>query len=170
MNKIIIFLGAVALMLSWAIAAEEDPKAVAAQPEGGAVTDHQVVSPANVKWGDGPAGLPPGAKLAVLSGNPKEPGLFTIRLQFPAGYKVMPHTHPAPENVTVISGKMNLGMGTKFDQSATKALSAGDFSIMPKGMAHFGWTGEVTVVQIHSTGPFEINYINPADDPRGAKK
>ena len=32
-----------------------------------------------------------------------------------------------------------------------------------------GWPGLIegeTVIQLHGTGPFEINYVNAADDPR----
>jgi hypothetical protein len=36
-------------------------------------------------------------------------------------------------------------------------------------MAHFGWSTGETVIQIHSEGPFQIKYVNPADDPRGTK-
>lgn len=53
---------------------------------------------------DAPAALPPGAKIAVLAGDPNKKGPFTNRLQTPAGYKVSPHTHSTTENITVISG------------------------------------------------------------------
>jgi hypothetical protein len=49
-------------------------------------------------------------------------------------------------------------------------MVAGSFAKMPIGMKHFVWTTGETIVQIHSTGPFEIKYVNPADDPRNAKK
>ena len=67
------------------------------------------VLPATAKWGEFP--VLPGAKIAVLAGNPAQPGLFVYRLLFPANYKVPPHYHPITENVTVISGTVNLGMG-----------------------------------------------------------
>jgi hypothetical protein len=41
---------------------------------------------------------------------------------------------------------------------------------MPAGMQHYAWCKTECVIQVHSTGPFQINYVNPADDPRGAKK
>jgi len=40
---------------------------------------------------------------------------------------------------------------------------------MPKGMHHFGWTNQETVVQASGVGPIGVTYINPADDPRNAK-
>jgi len=42
-----------------------------------------VYPPADLKWGSGPASLPPGAKLAVLEGNPAKEGPFVMRLKLP---------------------------------------------------------------------------------------
>ena len=60
--------------------------------------------PTAIEWKDGPAALPPGAKMAVLEGDPTKEGPFVVRFQFPDGYHVAPHTHPKTERVTVISG------------------------------------------------------------------
>ena len=90
--------------------------------ESATTEQHVAFNPDDLKWGDAPPGLPPGAKMAVLSGDPTKKGLFTVRLQAPAGYKVPPHTHPTAENITVISGTFNVGTGDKFDEAAGKAL------------------------------------------------
>lgn len=97
-------------------------------------------------------------------------GPFTVRMQAPAGYKIPPHTHPTAENLTVISGTFNIGTGDKFDEAAGKALETGGFVVLPAGMKHYAWSTTETVLQIHGKGPFEIKYVNPADDPRNAKK
>jgi quercetin dioxygenase-like cupin family protein len=107
----------------------------------------------------------PGAEAAVLSGDPGKAGPFTIRLKVPAGYKVPAHSHPTAEAVTVISGDFNLGMGDKLDESRAQKLSAGSFVDLPANMNHFAFATSDSVVQINSTGPFAINYVNPADDP-----
>jgi hypothetical protein len=70
------------------------------------------------------------------------------------------------ERVTVMSGTLNVGMGSKLDRTATQALEAGGFVSLPGGMHHFVWTSVPTVVQINLEGPFDIVYVNPADDPR----
>ena len=101
--------------------------------ESATTEQHVVLNPADLKWGDVPPGLPPGAKMAVLAGDPTKKGLFTVRLQAPAGYKVPPHTHPTAENITVISGAFNVGMGDKFDEAAGKSLEAGGFVVLPRG-------------------------------------
>ncbi|HEV8589664.1 MAG TPA: cupin domain-containing protein [Pyrinomonadaceae bacterium] len=132
---------------------------------------HIATTPDELKWGPAPPGLPPGAELAVVSGDPSKAGApFTMRAKFPDGYKVPPHWHPTDENVTVIQGTINIGMGDKFDESAAKQLPAGSFALMPKRMHHFAWASGETIVQIHGTGPFAITYVNPADDPRHKSK
>ncbi len=131
--------------------------------------DHAIHTPTQIKWVDGPASLPTGAQVAVLEGDPAKEGFFTMRVRLPDGYKIPPHTHPKVEHVTVISGMFNFGMGDKFDQSATKEMPAGTFGFWPAGMKHYAWAKGETVVQLHGMGPWSIEYLDPADDPRKAK-
>jgi len=126
-------------------------------------------TPAQIKWVDGPPSLPAGAKFAVLEGDPSKEGFFTMRVRLPDGYKIPPHTHGKIEYVTVIGGTFNFGMGEKFDQAATKEMPAGTFGFWPTGMKHFAWARGETIVQLHGIGPWTIQYVNPADDPRKAK-
>ena len=125
---------------------------------------------AQVKWTDGPASLPAGARLAVLEGDPAKEGFFTMRLWLPDGFKVAPHWHPKVEHVTVISGTFNLGMGEKVDQAGSREMPAGTFGFWPAGMRHFAWAKGDTVIQLHGIGPWTITYVNPSDDPRNMKK
>ena len=131
--------------------------------------EHTILTADDVKWGEGPPSLPPGAKAAVLDGDPKKEGYFAMRLKVPAGYKIPPHWHPGHERLTVISGAFHLGLGEKFDESKAKKLTPGSYFSLPPKTAHFAMTSEETVVQIASMGPWSLTYINPADDPRGKK-
>ena len=99
--------------------------------------------------------------MAVLSGDPTKKGLFTVRMQAPAGYKVPPHTHQTAENITVISGTFNIGMGDKFDEAAGKSLEVGGFVVLPAGMKHYAWSTGDAIIQIHGKGPFEIQIREP---------
>ncbi len=138
---------------------------------GATMTSHVLVNVADLKWTDGPPSLPPGAKVAMVEGDPKVPNaLFTLRLKFPANYKIMPHSHPADEHVTVISGAFWMGMGEKFEQDKMKEINVGGFAVMPVGHRHFAMTQSETVIQLHGAGPWGINYVNPADDPRNQAK
>jgi quercetin dioxygenase-like cupin family protein len=130
---------------------------------------HVVMRSGELQWNDAPPSLPPGAKMAVLAGDPNNPQPFTMRIRVPAGYRVPPHRHPADENVTVISGSLVMGMGDELNTESGQALSAGDFVMMPAGMHHFAFAQEETTVEIHGIGPWGITYVNPADDPRNNK-
>lgn len=126
---------------------------------------HVMVSPAELKWADVPS-VPPGVKIAVIEGPLNEAVPITFRLKFPADYKLPAHWHPGIEHVTVISGTFNMGTGDKLDAAKTNPLSAGSVAIMAPKTHHFAWTREETIVQVHGVGPWGINYVNPADDPR----
>jgi quercetin dioxygenase-like cupin family protein len=121
---------------------------------------------ANINWGPAPPALPPGAQLAVMSGDPGASGPYVVRAKLPAGYTVPPHTHPTDENVTVLSGEFHLGTGDNLDKTKGEAVMPGGFFRVEQGMQHYAWSTEPTVIQIHGMGPFAINYVNPADDPR----
>ena len=141
------------------------------QPGGtGHGSGHAIYSPEKIQWQDGPPALPPGAKFAILEGDPAKEGFVTMRLRLPDGYKIPPHIHPKTERVTVLSGTFNLGMGEKFEQSSTQPMPAGSFGFWPAGMKHFAWVKGETVIQLHGPGPWKIEYLNPADDPRNAKR
>jgi len=147
--------------------------AIAAYADDMAKMDHHMVTAKEVQWNDGPPSLPPGAKLAVIDGDPAKEGPFTMRAKLPAKYKVPPHTHPGREHVTVIEGTFQMGLGEKWDDKAMKDLAAGSFAVMEKGTKHFAGCKKGCTIQIHGIGPWGINYVNPADDPRnapGAKK
>ena len=135
-------------------------------PVAAGADDHVAVSADQLKWGPAPPAFPKGAQFAVVAGDPSKEGLYVIRLKVPAGYKVPPHFHPNDENVTVISGTFNIGMGGTFDEKKGTALKAGGFAIAPKGMQHYAWFTEEAVIQVHGVGPQGITYVNPADDPR----
>lgn len=138
--------------------------ASAAPPHGD--KDHEVVTPDDVKWVDGPPSLAAGAKMVVLEGDPSKDGPFVMRAKLPDGFRIMPHTHPKDERVTVLAGTLYMGMGATFDEKAAKAMPAGSYGRMGAGVKHFAYVKGETVLQIHGTGPWAIDYVNPDDDPR----
>ena len=138
------------------------PQAYAQDSHAGA---HTLVTPSELQWKDA-AGLPPGTKITVIEGPMNEAVPFTVRIKFPAGAKIPAHWHPAIEHTTVLSGVLNMGVGDKLDESKTRPLPVGSISIMQPKTTHFVVFNEETVVQVHGVGPWEINYVNPADDPR----
>src|SRR3712207_6250631 len=128
--------------------------------------DHPVLTPQDIRWSAAPPAVPKGAEVAVLYGDPSKEGPFAMRLKFPTNYRIPPHTHPAHEIVTVISGTFKVGMGEAADRSKAQALPAGSLFGYPPGTPHFAYIDEETVIQITTTGPWGLSYVNPADDPR----
>lgn len=127
---------------------------------------HTTVSGDAIQWGPAPPSLPPGAQAAVLLGSPAKEGPFVLRLKFPAGFIVPPHRHSKDEFVTVISGKFTATHGEKVDRASLKLLPPGSFIHLPAGMPHYAFAEVESVVQINGTGPFDVIYVDPKDDPR----
>jgi quercetin dioxygenase-like cupin family protein len=130
---------------------------------------HIMVNDANLKWMPGPPFFPAGAQLAVLEGDPSKSGPYTVRMLMPANYTIPPHTHPGIEHVTVIEGSLFMGTGKTLDRNMAMQLKRGGYAVMPANFAHYAYSTGRTIVQVHGMGPFAINYINPADDPRNKK-
>lgn len=124
------------------------------------------LTPADIKFEDNPA-FPEGAQSMLIHGDPTKPEFFIIRLRFPPNYVVPPHTHPAFESVTVLAGSMGSGMGEKVEKPKGKMLEQGSLLLLPANHAHYVWTeDEETIIQVAATGPFDIIYVDPEDDPR----
>ena len=124
------------------------------------------------RWGPAPPMLPPGAQIAVLSGNPMGTGFYSVRLRFPANYRIPAHSHPTDENVVVTRGDMTFGMGDKLSKTAAgnKTIHVGGYALAPTGMNHYAYAGASGAeIVLYGQGPVEFKYVNPADDPRNAK-
>jgi quercetin dioxygenase-like cupin family protein len=121
-----------------------------------------------IKWGPAPAVFPAGVRMAVLAGDPGQPGVFTVRLELPAGTRVQPHFHPTDEYLTVISGTFLVGMGDSLDVAKSTVLPAGAFVTVGANMHHYASARGRTVVQVSAMGPFVLTYVHPQDQPQTA--
>ena len=135
----------------------------------GPAAEHTMVDPSALTWADAPPGLPAGAKVAAILGDPAQPGPFVLRIMVPAGYVVPTHWHPTTENLTVITGTVAIGSGEKPDPAGMTTLGPGGYAVMPAEMRHMFEAKTAATFQVHGTGPFAITYVNPADDPRQKK-
>lgn len=126
---------------------------------------YTMIKPSELEWGP-VASMAPGAEMALLEGDLGEGEPFTMRLRLPADYEIAPHIHPAYERVTVLSGTFHFAHGEEMDKDKAKELPEGSLAIMAPGEPMFGYTEEEVVIQLHGTGPWGIEYINPEDDPR----
>jgi quercetin dioxygenase-like cupin family protein len=126
----------------------------------------QATTAAEPQWFPVPTILPLGAKLAVLSGDPFNPGEFTIEFAMPDGYTLPPHTNPAREHALIKSGSLRVGLGNKIDRKKSIVLATGDTATTPAGVAHWSIAeGESHIVVTYSTGPFGIAYMSKRDEP-----
>ena len=139
-----------------------------AQEKKEAVGGHGIVHTAELKW----TPIIKGCEVASVSGDMNADGIpFIIRLRCAAGTKIPAHWHPTEENVTVLKGVFQVGMGEKFEATGLQTMNLGDFGSIPKEMRHFALSKTATVVQVNGTGPFKVNWVNPADVvPPGASK
>src|SRR5438034_11493972 len=86
---------------------------------------HKMWTAKDLEWKDSPS-LPAGSKIAILEGPMNEAKPFIARIKLPANSKIMPHTHPGIEHVTVISGTFAMGLGEKWDDKGMHKLGVGD--------------------------------------------
>ncbi len=149
LNKALIVVAATLLAQTISLAADVPP----------------VLSGKAVKWGAPPPVFSPGAKFAVMAGDPAAKGLVTIRFDMPAGYSIAPHFHPTDEHVTVLKGSFSIGMGDVVDKAKAMTLTAGGYAVAAANMHHYAFTTTGATIQVHMQGPFAITYVNPADDP-----
>lgn len=112
-----------------------------------------------LNWKPAAPNLPAGTETAVLEGDPRGEGLFTLRLRAPAGTELAPHTHPQPERVTVIRGAVAVGFGTAFDATRLHVFRAGDYYLNPTGSSHYVRFVEDSVVQVTGQGPWRLDYL-----------
>ena len=78
---------------------------------------------------------------------------------------IPPHTHPADEHLTILSGTFEVGLGEKFDAQALQPLPAGSYAMMAKNSPHYARARGETVLQVNAVGPLVFTYVNAADDP-----
>jgi len=131
--------------------------------------EYTAVMAPDIKWNDAPS-VGPGAKVAVIDGDPKSSGSFVMRLKAPPKTKIGVHTPPADENVTVLSGTLYFAASDKFDAKTAKAFGPGSYFSIAKGKPMFAYTKDKeTVLQLNGIGPWGLAYLDPADDPTKKK-
>jgi quercetin dioxygenase-like cupin family protein len=117
------------------------------------------VTPEQVRWFTPPY-YTDGRQRAQLFGDSGRDGAWVDRVKIPAGARVLAHTHPLDELVTVIQGTWYLGAGDRFDPAKLKAYPAGSFIVIPAGVPHFvaAKAGPV-IVQVSGTGKWGTDYL-----------
>jgi mannose-6-phosphate isomerase-like protein (cupin superfamily) len=117
------------------------------------------------EWSSGPEGLGPGVSFVRVDRDP-----YKLHVHYPAGHTVGPHRHISAEYVTVLSGTLLIGWGKVWDPTKFKAVQAGENVVVPAGVFHFSAVREETVMKVELAGPYNIEYVLDADDPRPQKR
>jgi quercetin dioxygenase-like cupin family protein len=133
---------------------------IAAYSQEKSASTHGIMRPADLKW----TPIMKGCEMAAVSGDASAEGApFTVRLRCAAGTIIPAHWHPTDENVTVLEGTFQVGMGDKYDAAKLETMSPGNFVSMPKEMRHFALSKTATIVQVNAIGPFKVNWVNPSE-------
>jgi quercetin dioxygenase-like cupin family protein len=119
------------------------------------------LTPDEMKWRSQGALAAPGLEQVNLVGDPAKPGPYTIRIRFPKGYRIPPHTHPDAREVTILSGTYATGYGERFDPADLKVLPAGSFYTEPANVPHYIEIKQDVVLQVSGIGPSGRRYVNP---------
>lgn len=128
-----------------------------------------LIKAADIKFHPAP-GFPKGAQIVLLQGDLSKAAPYTIRFKLPDGFVIPSHWHSTDEEVTVLSGTLNVGMGDTVDKSQSTALTAGGFQIVPANAHHYVWSKGDTVIQIDGMGPRTTTFVNPEEWTEMIKK
>ena len=123
------------------------------------------LTPDEMKWMSQGALAAPGLEQLNLIGDPAKAGPYPVRLKFPKGFRIAPHTHPDSREVTVLSGVFATGYGQSFDNAKLKVLPAGSFYTEPANVPHYIEIKEDTVLQVSGMGPSGRKFIIPPEIP-----
>jgi quercetin dioxygenase-like cupin family protein len=116
------------------------------------------VMPDAVKWRDYP--FASGVQVSMLYGSAEKEGIYTARVKMENGARLKIHTHPNMRMVTVISGKLYAGRGTKYDSANETIVPAGGFFVVPANTPHYTRAGDGEVIyQENGDGPSPVNYL-----------
>ena len=111
---------------------------------------------ADIKWSDNPA--IPGAKIAVLWGDPKA-GAYGALKTLPAGSTLRLHTHTYDQKVLPVSGTIVLSIYG----GASKELGPGSYAFIPGGLKHSAdcKAGAACMYFEEQPGASDIKFVAP---------
>ncbi|MEI7970794.1 MAG: cupin domain-containing protein [Betaproteobacteria bacterium] len=115
------------------------------------------------------AGVPRPIEMAVVSGDPSQPGPYVVRYRMPSGMKIAPHRYADERELTVIKGIFWLVPGESYNWKDMNEYKQGSVIVKEAGKPYFGWARTAVVIEEKGTGPSAIEYVHPEDDPRNRR-
>jgi quercetin dioxygenase-like cupin family protein len=121
----------------------------------------EVVLDQSLTWLDLPVPQrPAGAKFAMIEGDFAKPGAIRFRFYLPAHYDFPAHYHDTDEEVTVVSGQLNLRMGHSSHPESERLLGVGAVERMAAGVVHsVVTTDDAALVEVRTSGPYKIYWV-----------
>jgi mannose-6-phosphate isomerase-like protein (cupin superfamily) len=127
-----------------------------------AATSMILLKDSEIKFHPAP-GFPKGAEIVLIRGDLAEAVPYTLRFKLPDGFIILPHWHSTDEQVTVLSGTLNVAKGDTVDKSQATALSAGGYQLVPANAHHYVFATGETIFQLDGMGPRTTTFVNPAE-------
>lgn len=151
------------LLVAGAVALAVPALAIAADAVQAA--EQVLINAKSMHWSDAPPSMPKGAKVVVLYGDPSAAGRYVMRMLLPANYRIPFHWHSEPQQLTVISGELYVANDATYNKKLAHGVKAGGFVFLPAKAQQYVFTKHTTVVEIHGSGPFDVKYVDPNNDP-----
>ncbi|MBZ5525773.1 MAG: cupin domain-containing protein [Acidobacteriia bacterium] len=102
----------------------------------------------------------PNLEMTALSGDPAPETMVATRLRARRGLRMLPHSHPVDEQLTVIKGSVALEIqghpGTK------RRLKPGETILLKSGVSHSVTFGAGAVVELRGKGRLVTTWVDPA--------
>jgi len=116
-------------------------------------------TPDHVRWFT-PSYYQDGRQRAQLYGDSSRGGVRVDRVKGPAGGRVLAHSHPHDELVTVIEGTWYLGEGERFDAARLTACAGGELYRRPGRRSSLrGRADRAVIVQVGGVDTFGTDYL-----------
>lgn len=125
----------------------------------------QIIRPADIKYV--PSRFGPNFPIALLAGDPTQPGSYVARVKFPPGFMSPPHFHRETRYILVLKGTWWVGAGPSGNKDATFPVPAGSLVVHHGNKIHYdGAKDEEVELQILGIGPSVTTNVDAAGQPR----
>ena len=119
-----------------------------------------IVDPDQTQFTSAPTslGFPNGVAMAVVSGDPAKPGLFSVLLKLPPDQMIAPHWQSTDVDLVVLRGTYQIGNGDTFDASKLQTINAGEIVHVPAQSHQFGQAKGAAVLLLYGVGPLSVTW------------
>ncbi len=116
-----------------------------------------MVRPAELKF----VAMSNGTFQAAVVGDATKPGPYAVRTRLPADLRIQPHSHPEERIVLIMSGRLYVGFGDRFDETKMTLLPPGSVFTEPSNQRHYTWAkdGEV-FLHVTGNGPTATTWVD----------